>query len=362
LSDGFRQPVERRPAIRSEVMSTVGKDAITVGILGYGAIADYHATALRLCGANIAAVAGPNEDEALAFAARHAIPEVARTTNDFLAMPGIEAIVIASPTRFHAAQAHAALESGRHVLCEIPIATSYASAEHLAEFAQSRNLQLMVAHTQRFRPPFRLAHEAINLRIAQVSHVICRYAMLRRENRGWTGRNRSWTDDLLWHHGAHAIDTCLWFLGGRAVDVVARAADERNAIGGPMDLMITMRSPAGALATVALSYNSRLPFNDYLVVAQDDSWFVNETSFISSEGSVFAAENSEATLVAGVSAQTAEFLNSLRTGRRPESSVEDILECMRVLGAVEVQVGTTSGSRSESSGHELRASRVVRGE
>ena len=44
--------------------------------------------------------------------------------------------------------------------------------------------------------------------------VVSRYMFQRRENVNWTGRRRSWTDNLLWHHGCHAVDAALWLLGG----------------------------------------------------------------------------------------------------------------------------------------------------
>src|SRR5260370_345945 len=44
-------------------------------------------------------------------------------------------------------------------------------------------------------------------------HLVCRWFFLRRSNVNWEGRQRSWTDNLLWHHACHVVDAALWLLG-----------------------------------------------------------------------------------------------------------------------------------------------------
>ena len=129
-----------------------------IAILGYGAIADMHATVLHSLGGSIRVVAGPKRDEAEAFAERHGIDRV--ETDAALAMraPDVAAIVVASPNHVHAEQARAALDAGRHVLVEIPLALSAPEAESLVVLADQRRLTLMVCHTLRYSEPILAAH------------------------------------------------------------------------------------------------------------------------------------------------------------------------------------------------------------
>ena len=73
----------------------------------------------------------------------------------------------------------------------------------------------MVCHTQRYYPALVEARRRIEAGELHVQHVIYRYTFFRRDTVNWRGRRRSWADNLLWHHGAHAVDTALWLLGAR---------------------------------------------------------------------------------------------------------------------------------------------------
>lgn len=316
---------------------------LVVGIIGYGAIADYHADAFRALDVPIRAVAGPNAVEATKFARRHDIPQALSNIDELLSDDSLSAVVIASPSQVHAAQARRSLESGRSVLCEIPLATSYGDTVALGHLAESRNLRLMVAHTQRYQRPLQLARAAVEQEEVKPRQVVVRYMMFRHENRGWTGRQRTWTDDLLWHHGAHAVDTCLWLLNSSAASVSAFATDEVNDIDAPMDVSITIRTTNGGIGTVTLSFNSRIALNDYLVIAGSTTLIATERDLLSPQGQIYAEESVDAVLRAAVRDQAVDFVDSIRHGRNPKAGVPEIAECMRILEEVEQQLGTASG-------------------
>lgn len=320
------------------------RDSVVVGIVGYGAIADYHANAFRELGVPLGAVAGPNTVEAGRFATRHNIPKVVSDIDDLLNDNSLTAIVIASPTQLHAAQVRRSLEAGRHVLCEIPLATSYSDTVALGNLAQSRCLSLMVAHTQRYQRPLLQARETVEQADVKPRQVVARYMMFRHENRGWTGRRRSWTDDLLWHHGAHAVDTCLWLLNSSVSSVHASTTGEVNDIDAPMDASITIRTTDGGIGTVVLSFNSEIPINDYLVVGEGTTLLATEQSLVSAQGQVCGAESVDVVLRAAVQDQATEFVESILHGRKPKTGVAEIAECMRILEEVEAQLGTASGA------------------
>jgi phthalate 4,5-cis-dihydrodiol dehydrogenase len=76
--------------------------------------------------------------------------------------PTVEAIYIASPHRFHASQAVAALEHGKHVLVEKPLALTLQQCDAVVAAADRTGLQLIVGHTHAFDPNVRTMHRIID--------------------------------------------------------------------------------------------------------------------------------------------------------------------------------------------------------
>src|SRR5262249_58443568 len=161
--------------------------------VGYGRIAPGDARALQELGdVSFDVVIGPRPEPTAAFAAEFGFAHHTGSLEEALARPGVDAVLIASPSDVHAAQAEAALRAGKHVLVEIPLAMSYADAERVTQLAEQIGRTLMVAHTQRFMPALQEARARIAAGTLTVRHVVCRWFFFRRENVNWEGRRRSW--------------------------------------------------------------------------------------------------------------------------------------------------------------------------
>jgi predicted dehydrogenase len=91
-------------------------------------------------------------------------PSARRTQEfaDLLADPTVEAVAVATPVASHAALATRALEAGKHVLIEKPLATSAREAEELVRLAERLGRTLMVDHTFIYSPPVRKIRELID--------------------------------------------------------------------------------------------------------------------------------------------------------------------------------------------------------
>ena len=151
-----------------------------------------------------------------AFAEEFGAAMATTDLDELLADPRIEAVIVCSPTDLHAEQTERALRAGKHVLCEIPLATSLAETDRLIDLAERSGRRLMVCHTQRYAAPLIEARRMIASGEVRPRAMVSRYLLDKRENVSWTGRRRSWTDNLLWHHGCHAVDAALWLLGAEA--------------------------------------------------------------------------------------------------------------------------------------------------
>ncbi len=104
-------------------------------------------------------------------------PGVATTTRfeDLLENETIQAIVIATPVRFHYSMAKACLEKGKHVFIEKPMARTEAAAMELVEISKSRGLVIMVGHTFLVSPAVRRMKEIIDSGdIGEVQYITAR--------------------------------------------------------------------------------------------------------------------------------------------------------------------------------------------
>jgi predicted dehydrogenase len=126
------------------------------GILGAARIAPMALVrpARRVPGATVVAVAARDPERARRFAARHGIPRVHARYEALLADPDLEAIYNPLPNALHARWTIAALEAGKHVLCEKPFAATVAEAEAMAAAAARTGHVLAEAFHYRYHPLF----------------------------------------------------------------------------------------------------------------------------------------------------------------------------------------------------------------
>jgi predicted dehydrogenase len=130
--------------------------SIGVGICGYGlAGRSFHAPFIAAVdGLHIAAVATTREDRRAAVRDDHPDAAVVDSFDDLLDRRDVEVVVLASPNATHVPLGIRALEAGRHVVTDKPIATDVGSAESLVEVAERTGRILSVYHNRRFDGDF----------------------------------------------------------------------------------------------------------------------------------------------------------------------------------------------------------------
>ncbi len=187
---------------------------IRVGFLGCGTIA---ATHMRILG---------RDGRAIITAVYDVDPARARATgapvaeSPEAAIDGADAIYITVPNRLHAGYAIAALEAGKHVFCEKPMAVARADAERIEALAASRPRQVFqVGHNRRFAPVYRRVKEAL----AAAPALSADFKMNRGEleNPPWTADDNV-TGGYLFETPIHIFDMAR-FLMGEVVEVAAHA-------------------------------------------------------------------------------------------------------------------------------------------
>ena len=126
---------------------------LRIGILGCANIARQFATAVGPSPyVRIAAVASRSAETAAAFAAAHGIPSHHGRYEALLADPAIDAIYIPLPNNLHAEWAIKAAQSGKHVLCEKPLAVGLSQAEAMFAAAREHRVMLLEAFPYYFQP------------------------------------------------------------------------------------------------------------------------------------------------------------------------------------------------------------------
>jgi 2-hydroxy-4-carboxymuconate semialdehyde hemiacetal dehydrogenase len=257
-----------------------------------------------------------------------------------LADPEVDIVIIAGPSETHADMALASLEAGKHTLVEIPIAMNLDGAERVVDTARDRGLTLGVVHPMRFRAERQPVVDRVHRGLERVSHHQGRFFIHRLQNVGATGLQRSWTDNLLWHHTTHLIDVGLWMVcGGDMTTADARIRRVYSAYppieprtGIPMELVLVVETHDDQTVVCTGSYYSGEYVYDTLAVTDRDSYRIDERRSVmfTAEGEQhIASEQQNAELIAP------DFVRAVAEGREPMVPGWSVLPAMRVLHQVQ---------------------------
>jgi len=188
-----------------------------VGIIGCGKMGRLHAAGYQAAGAVVKMVADADPKAARALAADLGC----RWTADYgrlLDDRRITAVSVCVPTDLHFPILSAALQAGKHVLCEKPLTTHLSDARTLTELAFQAGVVVQVGYMKRFDPAVQAAYQALP-EIGQVQSGQFRSYMPFPETR-WNTAKQSWILDrsrsgggALVHSGSHVLDIVQWFCG-----------------------------------------------------------------------------------------------------------------------------------------------------
>jgi predicted dehydrogenase len=129
------------------------QNPVPVALIGGGFIGQVHAEALRRIGVPVVGLLGSSPDRARIAAERMGMRSVYEDLDELLDDDRVQSVHIASPNGAHFEQARRVLESGRHVVCEKPLATRASETSQLLALAQSRPKQAAaVNYNVRFYP------------------------------------------------------------------------------------------------------------------------------------------------------------------------------------------------------------------
>ncbi|WP_088103256.1 Gfo/Idh/MocA family protein [Halalkalibacter urbisdiaboli] len=259
---------------------------LRVGVIGCGSIAKHRHLPEYAQNENteIIAVCDLVEERVLAFASEYGV--LAYTSyEELLANPEIDAVSVCTPNYLHASISIAALQAGKHVLCEKPVATSKEDAEQMIQAAKMANKKLMIAHNQRFVPSHQKARQLIaNGELGKIYSF--RTAFGHGGPEGWSADGKeSWffkkdqafigaMGDL----GVHKTDLLRFILGEEFVEVgafVETSAKENTDVDDTA--VCVLKTEGGIVGTLAASWsyvskedNSTIIYAEKAIVRLED--------------------------------------------------------------------------------------------
>jgi myo-inositol 2-dehydrogenase/D-chiro-inositol 1-dehydrogenase len=233
-------------------------ETVRVGLIGAGRIAQVHAAAYeRIARGKIVAVTDPVLTAAERMSTERGY-QLFPTFQDILADDTIDAVLLATPNFLHAEQTIQALEAGKHVFCQKPIALTLEDADRVVAASKASDRVLQFGFMLRFTPPLpqlqaRLANNELGPLIAAQATVF-----------GWEPSNEWFYDpkngggvilDTLVHFG----DLVLWLFGPAArvtTEGGAYKLEGAKKFGSPDNAVVTVRHTSGVVSSMYVSWTA----------------------------------------------------------------------------------------------------------
>jgi len=312
---------------------------IRVALAGAGAFGIKHLDGLKeIDDVEVTSVIGREYDKTKAVADEYGIGHVTTDLDETLARDDVDAVILCTPTQMHADQAIACMDAGKHVEVEIPLCDSLADGQAVVAKQEETGLVAMCGHTRRFNPSHQWVHQRIERGELHIQHMDVQTFFFRRENKNAKGEPRSWTDHLLWHHAAHSVDLFQYQTGGKTVESNIIQGPIHPELGIAMDMSIQLKTDAGALCTLALSFNNDGPLGTFFrYIGDTGTYIARYDDLVTGYDEPIDVSQVDVSMN-GIELQDREFLAAIREGREPNSSVQQVLGCYEVLDDLEQQL------------------------
>ncbi|MGB6117416.1 MAG: Gfo/Idh/MocA family oxidoreductase [Mesorhizobium sp.] len=307
-----------------------------IAVLGCGYWGSNHIRTLKALGA-LAAVSDANAARAEGFAAEHEVPAIEPAA--LMTNPDIDALVIALPPQFHAEMAIAAVNAGKDVLVEKPIALSVPDAERAVAAAKAAGRVFMTGHVLRFHPGFETLKELIDKGdLGEIKYI--------HSHRLGLGKFHT-ENDALWDLAPHDLSMILAITGAAPVEVRGEGAALLDRLSDFAHLH--MRFPNGlrshlfasrlnpyrerrltVVGTKAMAvFDDVEPWERKLAVYRHEVWQD------SGQWAFTATEPTYVPVDAGMplTRELQHFIDCIRTRAEPRTNGEEAIDVLRILTA-----------------------------
>jgi 2-hydroxy-4-carboxymuconate semialdehyde hemiacetal dehydrogenase len=319
-----------------------------VGVAGQGAFGQKHLDALaKIPGIEVITLAGGNPASTEEVAKKYKIPHWTSDLAESLKQPGLEAMILATPTPIHAKQGEQCMRAGKHVHIEIPIADSLEDAERLVKVQKETGVVCMGGHTRRFNPSHQYVHKKIEAGELKVLQMNVQTYFFRRTNMNALGKPRSWTDHLLWHHACHTVDLFQYQTGELVSDCYAVQGPMHPELKIAMDMGIVMKTPSGAVCTLSLSFNNKGPLGtNFRYICDNGTYLAYYDDLLDGEQNKIDVSKVDVSMN-GVELQDREFFAAIKEHREPNASVQQCFTAMQVLDRLDKVLNASAKAQAK---------------
>lgn len=324
-------------------MKSLGIGVIGCGFVGRGAHVPSFA---EIDGARLVAVADADPQRRNKTVAKHSVEASYETYQELVGDPRVDAVIVALPTPLHVAAAIAAIEAGKHVLCEMPLAPNLEEADRLIEAARRAGVCLMPSLTFRFTSNYVRAKKLIaDGALGEPTSVVYREFIAANDLASqWPAGSWMWQVDQsggpLYTLSVWSIDLLRWLFDTEIVAAhpVAKYTPLART-GGTMgyEAFVSLRLANGMVAALEYSGSvTRAAAGSKLEVIGDGRCSLsaqdNETVTLWGESPHSCTWNVKETgpRLWGHQQQNAHFVESLREGRAPSIRPEDGRKAMEI--------------------------------
>jgi len=327
-------------------------DQIGVGVIGVGLMGSlFSKLASQLPDSVLVGVADIDESRASVLGESLSVPAFA-DYNDLLALPRLDAVVVATPDAFHLQPALAVAHARKHLMIEKPLATTLGDAIRIADTCKEMGVTLMVAHVLRFDPSYGEAFKAVRSgRLGEIVHV-----HLRRTTSIGDAQRLAGRVTITFYLGSHSADVIQWIVGSPIVEVTAiSTSNVMKEFNVDDTVMSLLRFENGAIGTLENSWirpqgaGSRRLGASLVMMGTEGAVKVDPFQECASlyqhdyVEPILPAYSFGETVFGGVGGiyrdEFAHFIQCVRTGVAPIVLPKQAISTVKVCGAIEQSIG-----------------------
>jgi inositol 2-dehydrogenase len=318
-----------------------------VGVLGVGEMGRRHAENLRrlVPEANLIAVADVAAGRAAQAASELEIEHSFTSLEDMLAHPGIDAVVIATPDKFHAKAIQTAAAAGKDILCEKPIAITLADAHAALAAIAKANVRLQIGFMRHYDPAYEAAMKCIEA--GEIGEPVLFKSVGRDKDVPPIAAYQSGINGMLFYNNTiHDFDLARWLMRDEIAEVQAYTTvairPEVAEYGDVVASVVNLKYEHGAIGNVE-SYVQAIYAYDVRteIVGSRGSIFVgslNKTpaTFLTANGGTeILADHFLSRFADAYVAEMKDFVHNMLHDREPLVSGKDGLKALAIAVAAE---------------------------
>jgi scyllo-inositol 2-dehydrogenase (NAD+) len=318
-----------------------------VGVLGVGEMGRRHAENLRhlVPSAQLVAVADVAEEKARQAAKELEIENAFGNLESMLECKGIDALVVATPDKFHAPAVKTAAAAGKHILCEKPPALNLADAHELLAAVSKYGVYFQVGFMRRYDPAYASAMKRIETGEIGVPVI---FKSLGRDKDGppLSYYQANINGMLFYTNTIHDFDLARWMMRDEVTEVHAHTTSairpEIEQFGDVVASVVNLKFSKGAIGNIESNAQASYGYDVRTeVVGSKGSIFIGSVhrtpmTLLTSQGSNRpVADYFLSTFADAYLAEIQDFVDSILHGRPPRVTGEDGLRALEIAVAAE---------------------------